>query len=85
MNHAPLLKKLVDHLVDDGVLLFSCGGTTESGEHTNKVMGPEVYYASLGLHGYIALLMDAGCFVRHVEFDQHPELHTIIIVQKRVE
>ncbi|HBN99605.1 MAG TPA: class I SAM-dependent methyltransferase, partial [Alteromonas macleodii] len=22
-------------------------------------------------------------FVRHVEFDQHPELHTIIIVQKR--
>lgn len=84
-QQAPLLKKLVAHLVDDGVLLFSCGGTTESGEHTNKVMGPEVYYASLGLHGYIALLMDAGCFVRHVEFDQHPELHTIIIVQKRVE
>jgi SAM-dependent methyltransferase len=79
----PLLKKLVDHLNDDGVLLFSCGGTGESGQHTNKVMGPEVYYASLGLHRYIEILIEAGGFVRHVEFDQHPELHTIIIVQKR--
>jgi len=47
------------------------------------VMGPEVYYASLGLHRYLEILMEAGGFVRHVEFDQHPELHTIIIVQKR--
>jgi SAM-dependent methyltransferase len=78
----PLLKKLVDHLNDDGVLLFTCGGTGESGQHTNKVMGPEVYYASLGLHRYIEILIEAGGFVRHVEFDQHPELHTIIIVQK---
>lgn len=80
----PLLKKLVDHLDDDGVLLFSCGGTDESGQHTNEVMGPEVYYASLGLHRYIEILIEAGGFVRHVEFDQHPELHTIIIVQKRI-
>lgn len=79
----PLLKKLVNHLDDDGVLLFSCGGTDESGQHTNEVMGPEVYYASLGLHRYLEILMEAGGFVRHVEFDQHPELHTIIIVQKR--
>ena len=70
-------------LDDDGVLLFSCGGTDESGQHTNEVMGPEVYYASLGLHRYIEILIEAGGFVRHVEFDQHPELHTIIIVQKR--
>ena len=81
----PLLKKLMNHLNDEGVLLFSCGGTGESGEHTNKVMGPEVYYASLGLHRYLEILMKAGGFIRHVEFDQHPELHTIIIVQKRVE
>lgn len=78
-----LLKKLMNHLTDDGVLLFSCGGTDGSGQHTNKVMGPEVYYASLGLHRYIEILMEAGGFVRHVEFDQHPELHTIIIVQKK--
>ena len=81
----PLLKKLMNHLNDEGVLLFSCGGTGESGEHTNKVMGPEVYYASLGLHRYLEILMKAGGFIRHVEFDQHPELHTIIIVQKRTE
>ena len=79
----PLLKKLVDHLDDNGVLLFSCGGTGESGQHTNEVMGPEVYYASLGLHRYLEILMEAGGFIRHVEFDQHPELHTIIIVQKK--
>ena len=81
----PLLKKLMNHLNDEGVLLFSCGGTGESGEHTNKVMGPEVYYASLGLHRYLEILMKAGGFIRHVEFDQHPELHTVIIVQKRTE
>ena len=79
----PLLKKLVNHLDYDGVLLFSCGGTGESGQHTNEVMGPEVYYASLGLHRYIEILIEAGGFIRHIEFDQHPELHTIIIVQKR--
>ncbi|TKB02651.1 class I SAM-dependent methyltransferase [Alteromonas portus] len=79
----PLLKKLVNHLSDEGVLLFSCGGTDESGQHTNEVMGPEVYYASLGLHRYLEILMEAGGFIRHVEFDQHPELHTIIIVQKK--
>ncbi|QGX63647.1 class I SAM-dependent methyltransferase [Alteromonas mediterranea] len=80
----PLLKKLVNHLNDDGVLLFSCGGTDESGQHTNEAMGPEVYYASLGLRTYIEILMNAGCFVRHIEFDQHPELHTIVIVQKKI-
>ncbi|MFZ8199683.1 class I SAM-dependent DNA methyltransferase [Alteromonas portus] len=79
----PSLKKLVNHLSDEGVLLFSCGGTDESGQHTNEVMGPEVYYASLGLHRYLEILMEAGGFIRHVEFDQHPELHTIIIVQKK--
>ncbi|AXT38617.1 class I SAM-dependent methyltransferase [Alteromonas sp. BL110] len=81
----PLLKKLMNHLNDGGVLLFSCGGTYESGQHTNEVMGPEVYYASLGLHRYLEILMEAGGFIRHVEFDQHPEQHTIIIVQKRIE
>ncbi|WP_334019515.1 class I SAM-dependent methyltransferase [Alteromonas sp. S015] len=83
-QQAPLLKKLVNHLDDDGVLLFSCGGTGESGQHTNEVMGPEVYYASLGLHRYLEILMEAGGFIRHVEFDQYPELHTIIIVQKKL-
>ena len=79
----PLLRKLVRHLADEGVLLLSCGGTDESGQHTNEVMGPKVYYASLGLHRYLEILIDEGCFVRHVEFDQHPELHAVIMVQKR--
>jgi hypothetical protein len=45
-------------------------------------MGPEVYYASLGLNAYLSILMDAGCIIRHVEFDQYPEQHTIMIAQK---
>lgn len=81
-QQVPLLKKLVEHLTDEGILLFSCGGTERRGQHTNTVMGPKIYYASLGLHRYLQILMDANCFVRHVEFDQHPELHTIVIVQK---
>jgi predicted TPR repeat methyltransferase len=82
-EHAPVLKKLVSNLPSEGVLLFSCGGVDDSGSHTNCAMGPEVYYASMGINGYISLLIEEGCFIRHIEYDQYPEQHTIVIAQKR--
>jgi len=78
----PLLEKFCDNLVEDGVLLFSCGGVKKAGSHTNTTMGPEVYYASLGLNAYLSILIKAGCIIRHVEFDQYPEKHTVVIAQK---
>ena len=86
--HIPLseqrnvLTKLVESLNVGGVLIFSFGGTDEEGFHTNNFMGPEVYYSSLGLNGFLKLFIELGCIIRHLEFDQHPELHTYLVVEK---
>lgn len=87
--HIPLVQqesvmtKLIGSLNKGGVLIFSFGGTDEPGEHTDSFMGPEVYYSTLGTNGFVSLLMKLGAVCRHLEYDQHPELHTYLIVQKR--
>ncbi|WP_394496775.1 class I SAM-dependent methyltransferase [Shewanella sp. ENK2] len=86
--HIPLteqtqvLTNIVNGLCSGGVLIFSFGGTTEAGSHTNSVMGPEVYYSSLGTNGFLSLFQSLGCVVRHLEFDQYPEIHTYLIIEK---
>ncbi|CAM3033325.1 class I SAM-dependent DNA methyltransferase [Vibrio rarus] len=86
--HVPLaqqshvLRKVVASLNNAGLFIFSFGGTKEPDAHTNQIMGPEVYYASLGINGIIKLMMDLGCIIRHVEYDQYPEMHTYMIVEK---
>ena len=86
--HIPLeqqenvLTKLVSSLNSGGVFIFSFGGTVEQGEHTNDAMGPEVYYSTLGTNGFLELIISLGCICRHLEYDQYPELHTYLIVQK---
>ena len=86
--HIPLseqrnvLTKIVDSLNKGGVFIFSFGGTAEEGEHTDNFMGPEVYYSSLGTNGFLSLFLELGCAIRHLEFDQYPELHTYLIVEK---
>lgn len=81
-HQSALITKLCNALKPGGVLIFTCGGTEEAGEHTNRTMGPEVYYASVGINGFIQTVLDTGCYCRHVEYDQHPELHTYIIAQR---
>ncbi len=86
--HIPLnqqdkvLRKLVSCLNTNGVLIFSCGGIDEEGEHTDDFMGPEVYYSSLGINGFQNLFISLGCICRHLEYDQYPELHAYLIIQK---
>jgi 2-polyprenyl-3-methyl-5-hydroxy-6-metoxy-1,4-benzoquinol methylase len=86
--HIPLdqqesvLCKLIDSLNTGGVLIFSCGGLDEAADHTDDFMGPEVYYSSLGINGFLTLLIKHGCICRHLEYDQYPELHSYIVVQK---
>jgi len=86
--HIPLaeqenvITKIVNSLNVGGVFIFSFGGTPEPGDQKNKHMGPEVYYSSLGINGFLKLFMNLGCIIRHLEFDQHPELHTYLIVEK---
>lgn len=86
--HLPLpsqklvVAKLVSMLSVNGVLIFSFGGLTEQEEHTNNSMGPELYYSTLGVNGYLELLTELGTQIKHFEYDQHPELHAYLIVQK---
>lgn len=86
--HVPLdqqekvLRKLIHGLNTGGILIFSCGGTDAEGFHTDDVMGPKVYYATLGVNGFLELFINLGCICRHLEYDQYPELHCYFIVQK---
>lgn len=86
--HIPLseqkkvLAKIIEGLNVGGVFIFSFGGTAEEGFHTNDFMGPEVYYSSLGLNGFLRFFIELGCVIRHLEFDQYPENHTYLVVEK---
>lgn len=86
--HIPLaqqknvLSKLVAGLNVNGIFIFSCGGTDEQDDHRDSTMGPEVYYSTLGINGFIELFLTLGCTIRHFEFDDYPGLHTHFIVQK---
>lgn len=78
----PLMLKLMRTLEAGGVFIFSAGGLDQPSEHVDAAMGPEVYYGTLGIPGLIELIGDAGCTLRHLEFDQHPEKHLCIVVQR---
>lgn len=86
--HIPLnqqervLSKLFASLELAGVMMFSFGATEKRDERQNDVMGPEVYYSSLGTHGILHHLMGLGCVIQHLELDQYPESHAYVIVQK---
>lgn len=88
--HVPLnqqenvTKKLLSSLDHGGVCIFSCGGVDEAAEHKDNAMGPEVYYSSLGVSGFLRVIADSGCLLRHLEYDQYPESHLYVIVQKPV-
>lgn len=78
----PVISKLAKGLLPGGVLIFSFGGTDAPSEHCDDFMGPQVCYSTLGVNGFVSLLIELGCECRHLEFDQHPELHSYLIVQK---
>lgn len=77
-----LMLKLMHALEPGGIFLFTAGGLDEAGEHVDAAMGPEVYYGTLGIPGLLAVIGEAGCLLRHVEFDQQPQKHLVVIVQR---
>jgi 2-polyprenyl-3-methyl-5-hydroxy-6-metoxy-1,4-benzoquinol methylase len=86
--HVPLaqqvavLTKLCRSLSPGGVLVFTTGGTEAPSEIQNSCMGPPMYHATLGIPKTLQVLAEAGCICRHLEYDQHPELHVYIIAQR---
>ncbi len=45
-------------------------------------MEPDIYYSTLGVNGFVRLLMKLGCVCIHLEYDQYPEIHSYLIAQK---
>ncbi|MBK6657023.1 MAG: class I SAM-dependent methyltransferase [Proteobacteria bacterium] len=79
-----LLLKLMGALVPGGVLLFTAGGLDAPAEHYDGYMGPELYYASLGIPALLEVIAEGDCICRHLEFDQLPEKHLVVIAQRSV-
>ena len=77
-----LLRGLMATLEPRGVFVFSAGGLDAAGEHCDDAMGPEVYYATLGIPGLLEVIRESGCVCRHLEFDQWPQNHLVLIVQR---
>ena len=73
---------MLTHLTPGGVCLFSMGGLDHQEEKTDSVMGPRMYYSTLGIPKTLELVTQSGCVLRHMEFDQRPEQHLYMIVQR---
>ncbi|HEX8372496.1 MAG TPA: class I SAM-dependent methyltransferase [Chthoniobacterales bacterium] len=86
--HVPLdrsegvLRKLCGALSVGGVFIWTTGGVDAPEEKRDSAMGVPMYYNALGIPKTLAILADAGCVCRHLEYDQWPESHVYLIAQK---
>ena len=69
-------------LAPGGVIVFTTGGTDAPGEVRDAAMGVPMYHSTLGVPDTLRAIYDAGCILRHFEFDQFPEGHVYIIAQR---
>lgn len=76
-EHESVVKKLCKSLNPDGILLYTFGNAL--GEHTDTWMEDTFYYSSIGIYENIKLLMESNLTILHLELDQYPEKHVVII------
>src|SRR5687768_15597721 len=81
-HNAAVLQKLCAALIPGGVFIFTTGGLDGPEEKRDASMGPAMYYSVLGITQTLQTISDAGCVCRHLEYDQWPEKHVFLIVQK---
>jgi SAM-dependent methyltransferase len=81
-SHEAILRKLCEGLNHGGILIFTSGGLDRPGEVTNPCLGQPLYHASLGIPRLLEIVSQQGCICRHLEYDQHPELHLYLIIQR---
>jgi len=79
----PVLEKICAGLTPGGVHLFTTVGFDEPGDHGDSGrMGVPLAYGTLGIPRLLELVTKFNCVCRHLEFDQFPEKHLCLIVQK---
>lgn len=81
-QHPAVLEKLCAALHPGGVLIFTSGGVDRPHEVTNPCFGQPLYHAAPGIPRLLQLVDANGCVCRHLEYDQWPENHLYLIVQK---
>lgn len=79
-KHKLVLNKLCQSLSEGGVLFYTFGNAI--GEHTDQWLNDTFYYSSIGINENLQLLIENGLTVLHMELDQYPEKHVIVIAQK---
>ena len=77
-----LLLKICGALAPGGVFIFTTGGVDEPGDGANPFLGVPLYHAALGIPKTLETVARGGCIVRHLEYDQYPERHLYLVVQK---
>lgn len=86
--HLPLadqentLQKLCAALKPGGIMIFTSGGVDTPGDVTNPCLGEPLYHAALGIPALLRHIDNFGCICRHLEYDQHPESHLYLIIQR---
>ncbi len=86
--HIPLnaqlsvLRKICSGLTQGGVFVFTTGGVEKPDEITHPCFGQPLYHAAPGISAVLRTIEEAGCLCRHLEYDQHPEKHVYVIVQR---
>ncbi len=74
--------KLMAGLEPGGVFLFTSGGLDAPGEHVDATMGPLLYYSTLGIPALLGVLEEGACVCPHLEFDQYPQKHLVVVAQR---
>lgn len=82
-RHPAVLGKICAALNPGGVFIFTSGGVDAPDHVTNPCHGQPLYHAALGIPQLLRLVDQFGCVCRHLEYDQYPETHLYLIVQKK--
>ena len=81
-THESVLKKILEGLTPGGICIFTTGGLDAPTEKVDAAMGPPMYYSVLGIPKTLQVVSEVGCICRHLEYDQYPESHLYLIVQR---
>jgi len=76
----PTVEKLCALLAEGGVLVYTFGNAV--GEHTDTWHDDTFYYSSIGIPGNLRVLKDQGMEILHLELDQYPQKHVVVIARR---
>lgn len=78
--HKPVINKLCDMLQNDGILMYTFGNAI--GENTSEWLDDTFYYSSIGINENLQLMINKGLTILHVELDQYPQRHVLVIAKR---